>query len=76
MTATEYHYILTMQRPAPGGGFEIADGCGTLTVPADGTRAGALDYLVGMVAEDRGWRPGEGTILLFCLEPNRLGGER
>ena len=75
-TGTEYHYILTMQRPAPGGGIEIADARGALNITPGTTRAEALDYVLGLVAEGRGWRPGEGSILFFALEPNQLGGAR
>lgn len=73
-SATEYHYILTLQRPAPGGGIEIAEGRGLLNITPGGTRAEALDYALGFVAEGRGWRPGEGSILFFALEPNQLTG--
>lgn len=75
-TGTEYHYILTTQRPVLGGGIEIADARGALNITPGATRAEVLDYILGLVAEDRGWRPGEGSILFFALEPNQLGGAR
>lgn len=73
-TGTEYHYILTLQRPAPGGGIEIADARSLLNITPGATRAEALDYVLGQVTEARGWRPGEGSILFFALEPNALTG--
>lgn len=71
---TQYHYILTLQRPNGRGAYEIATARGTVHVTPGATRAEALDYALGLVNTKRGWGTDEGTILFFALEPNDLTG--
>lgn len=73
---TEYHYILTLQHPDGRGGYEVVTARGTVHATPGGTRAEALDYVLGLVDPQRDWRPEKGSILFFALEPNQLGGAR
>ena len=67
---SQYHYILTVQCPAPNG-FQVSTCHGTLNLTEQATRADAFDY-VRTGLRNRAGLADEPDILFFCLEPNRL----
>lgn len=69
---TEYFFILTMQRPVPGPGTEVATVSSTSVFKAGTTRGEAFAFLMGYFRNRLGWRPDEGSVLFFSLESNIL----
>lgn len=68
----EYHFVLTVQKPAPGGGgYIVADWAGYMTPAPGWTRH---DTYLAIRAEHVKQNPnmaGAG-VLFFSLEPNQL----
>ncbi|MFD7667787.1 hypothetical protein [Streptomyces sp. NPDC059788] len=69
--ASTWHYVLTLQFPAPGGGFGVSSKHGTLTPPPDWTRNDALRWLLDDAARED-WMLRGANVLFFSLEPNGL----
>jgi hypothetical protein len=67
---TEYHFVLTVQCPAPNG-FQVFTSHGTLNLTAQATRAEAFEFARNDLRERTGL-VGEPSVLFFSLEPNRL----
>ena len=66
----EYHYILTAQYPYPNG-VQVFTSHGVLDLKGQVTRAEAFDYVCADLRKRAGLT-GDGDILFFSLEPNRL----
>ncbi len=67
---TEYHYVLTAQRPHPRG-TEVATAHGTLNLAPQATRAEAFEFARNDLRRRVGW-DGDGDVLFFSLEPNQI----
>ncbi|MFJ1757313.1 hypothetical protein [Kitasatospora sp. NPDC088134] len=66
-----HHYILTLQRPIPGGGSGVATSSGTCNVPPGLTRHDVYTQLLAnAVAADP--QLAGAAVLFFDLQPNRL----
>lgn len=68
----EYHFVITVQRPAPGGGADVVtvDGCGQFAPGA--TRAQAFDWAWKLLCQRHDWPPRTGAVLFFSLTNNSL----
>jgi hypothetical protein len=67
-----YHYILTMQRPNPRGGFSLSHAEGVLDVDRDTTRADVLAYAKQSLAKSGGWPDTHASVVFFAVELNDL----
>ncbi|MFB6813092.1 hypothetical protein ACFCV8_00895 [Streptomyces sp. NPDC056347] len=68
----EYHFILAVQKPAPGGGgYAVADWSGVMTPAPDWTRH---DTYLAIREEHVKQNPAMrgAALLFFSLEPNQL----
>lgn len=71
LASAKWHYVLTLQFPAPGGGFGVSSKHGTLTPPSGWTRGDALRWLLDDAAQNDPMLCGA-NVLFFALEPNGL----
>ncbi|MCX4849827.1 hypothetical protein [Streptomyces sp. NBC_00893] len=67
----EYHFVLTVQKPAPSGGYIVAEWSGYMTPEPGWTRH---DTYQAIRAEHVKQNPtlANASVLFFSLEPNQL----
>ncbi|MGW1015608.1 hypothetical protein [Streptomyces niveus] len=66
-----HHFILTVQKPHPRGGFTFADWSGWFTPDPSWTRHDAFRWLKGEYARQKP-ELADATVLFFALESNQL----
>ncbi|MFB7548571.1 hypothetical protein [Streptomyces sp. NPDC056154] len=67
----QYHFVLTVQKPLPSGGYTVSDWSGYMTPEPGWTRD---DAYLAIRAEHAKRRPdlANACVLFFSLEPNQL----
>ncbi|MFH9425465.1 hypothetical protein [Streptomyces sp. NPDC017529] len=71
LASKKWHYVLTLQFPAPGGGIGNNTRHGTFNLPPEWTRDDVLRRLLEEAAQQDPMLRGA-NILFFALEPNGL----
>jgi hypothetical protein len=69
---TEYHWVITLNAPLPGGGYALFSLEGTVDVSADSTRQEVFRDVYDRARLQMHPVPKRALVAFFSLEPNQL----